>query len=380
MSGEAPLLLISGGESDVDFYYATRFDLERGVYFRSDREEVLVASRMEAERASATTQVAQVLDAFENGYPFTADTYVNWATVAANLLESRGVTEARASPRLHAGYLRELEARGIKLQIQKDLFVAERRHKSQEEANAIHSAQRAAEAACVEVIGILGTADIRDGKLWSDGRPLTSEHLMAEAQFALAEIGYAPGDLIIAGSPGSAMGHYNGEGQINANAPVVIDIFPRGKRSRYCGDLTRTVVVGEVSEQVTKMHAAVFEALEAAAATVRAGVDAREVQRAAARVLVERGYGTITPGFEGNQQGPIMNHSLGHGVGLEVHEAPTVGDVEFVLEEGDVITLEPGLYLKDLGGIRVEDTGMVTRDGFRNFTSISRSLDPRAYL
>jgi Xaa-Pro aminopeptidase len=95
---------------------------------------------------------------------------------------------------------------------------------------------------------------------------------------------------------------------------------------------------------------------------------------------VDRGYGTTTRGFEGNLDGPRMNHSTGHGVGLEVHEAPYLRDLEYPLVEGDVVTVEPGLYQAGLGGVRVEDTGMVTAEGFENFTSLPRSLDPRAYL
>jgi Xaa-Pro aminopeptidase len=75
-----------------------------------------------------------------------------------------------------------------------------------------------------------------------------------------------------------------------------------------------------------------------------------------------------------------MNHSLGHGVGLEVHEAPPLRDLDYPLLAGDVVTVEPGLYQVGLGGVRVEDTGMVTANGFRNFTSLPRSLDPADYL
>jgi Xaa-Pro aminopeptidase len=75
-----------------------------------------------------------------------------------------------------------------------------------------------------------------------------------------------------------------------------------------------------------------------------------------------------------------MIHSTGHGVGLDVHELPNLRPTDVPLEEGDVVTVEPGLYLMGLGGVRIEDTGMVTKDGFKNFTSLTRSLDPRDYL
>ena len=99
------------------------------------------------------------------------------------------------------------------------------------------------------------------------------------------------------------------------------------------------------------------------------------------QVLVDRGYGTTTRGFEGPEGVARLNHSTGHGVGLEIHEEPPLRDtVTAPLGEGDVVTVEPGLYLLGLGGVRVEDTGMVTKNGFRNFTTLTRSLNPGDYL
>jgi len=139
-------------------------------------------------------------------------------------------------------------------------------------------------------------------------------------------------------------------------------------------------VVGEVSDEVRRMWDASCAALDAAIAMLRAGVNGRDVHHGACRVLVEHGFGTYTAGFEGPLDGPRMSHSLGHGVGLDVHEAPNLRDLDYPLDAGDVVTIEPGLYKVGLGGVRVEDTGIITRDGFTNFTSLPRSLDPRAYL
>ena len=187
--------------------------------------------------------------------------------------------------------------------------------------------------------------------------------------------------MIIAGSPECAMPHYRGEGPIRANAPVIIDIFPQGRTDHYYGDLTRTVVVGEISDEVRRMHESAIQAMDAGIETIREGVSGREVHAAVCQVLVDRGYGTTTEGFEGPDGVAKMNHSTGHGVGLDVHEVPgLVPTAEDGLQAGDVVTVEPGLYLTGLGGVRVEDTGMVTAHGFDNFTTLTRSLDPRDYL
>jgi Xaa-Pro aminopeptidase len=140
------------------------------------------------------------------------------------------------------------------------------------------------------------------------------------------------------------------------------------------------VVVGRPSDAVRRMHETCVEALERGTAALTAGAGCRDVHLAVCEVLVARGYGTTTEGYAGNPDGPRMTHSTGHGVGLEVHEAPYLRNVDGELRAGDVVTVEPGLYQAGLGGVRVEDTGMVTTDGFRNFTHLPRSLDPADYL
>ena len=135
---------------------------------------------------------------------------------------------------------------GLEVEVDTGLFQAERRRKSPEEAGFIEASQHAAEAAVVEVVSQLAQADIRDGILWLDEEPLTSERLYARASLLLGERGFVCPDMIIAGSPECAMPHYRGEGPIRAHAPVIIDIFPGSRNTHYHGDLTRTVVVGDV--------------------------------------------------------------------------------------------------------------------------------------
>ena len=375
-TGPAPIVLIPSGESDPDFIYATGFAVEAALYIRySDDDEVLVVSPLEADRARAEARVSKVVEDREV-YAKNA-----WTQLAARLLRERGITQARVTAQLAAAHLEDLRAAGIDAQVDRTLFVAERRRKTDKEAAAIEEAQSAAESAVVAVVRELAKAEIRDGLLWSNGGPLTSEKLYARAQFALGELGFTCPEMIIASSPGSALPHYRGDGQIKANAPVIIDIFPTSRKTRFNGDLSRTVVVGEIGEDVRRMHAAVLQALDAGIETIAAGVRGKDAHFAVCQVLVDRGFGTTTEGFEGPEGAARMIHSTGHGVGLEVHEEPGLrASNDQPLEEGDVVTVEPGLYLLGLGGVRIEDTGMVTKNGFKNFTTLTRSLDPRDYL
>jgi len=378
---ELPLVLINNGE-DAEFYYATRFlTHDPALYIRFRRgDDVLVLNILELERGKQSSTAKRVIDRADHGWEEDPDWYRGWAKVAARLLKEKGLDRVRVSGRLEAAYLEELRNQDVAVELDKQLFIRERRHKNADEAEWIHGAQRAAEAAVAEVAGLLGSAEVEDGILQLDGRPLTSERLMAAAQGVLNEIGYACDDMIVAGSPECWMPHYRGEGPIRAGGPVIIDIFPRGRVSRYHGDLTRTIVAGEITPEVKRMHEVVVQALDAAIAMIQPGVTGRAVNEEVCRVLKEGGFGAVYKGFEAPPGTPQMIHSTGHGVGLEVHELPNLRPTDVPLEEGDVVTVEPGLYLEGLGGVRVEDTGIVTAHGFRNFTSISRSLDPRSHM
>ena len=375
-SGPAPLILIPSGEGDADFIYATGFGVETGLYLRfAGKEEILAVSPLEVDRARAQSRVSKIVEERE------AYAQNSWARLAASMLREKGIAQARVSPNLRAVHLEDLRAAGIEVDVERDLFVAERRHKSADEAAAIREAQAAAESAVVEVVRELAGSEIRGGILWSNGGPLTSEKLYALAQLTLGEKGFTCPDMIIAGSPECALPHYRGEGLIKANLPVIIDIFPTSRTTRYNGDLTRTVVVGDIGEDVRRMHAAVVQALDAGIESIAPGVPGKDPHLAVCQVLIDRGYATTSKGYEGPDGVAKMNHSTGHGVGLDVHEEPALRETTVEpLEEGDVVTVEPGLYLLGLGGVRVEDTGMVGKRGFENFTSLTRSLDPRDYL
>lgn len=374
--GQAPIVLLPAGADDPDFIFATGFAVETGLYIRyADGDDVLVVSPLEIDRARVESRASRIIE--------DRDAYLHrsWARVGARMLAEKGISEARVSPNLPSVHLEDLRAHGIDARVQRDLFVAERRHKSPEEASAIEQAQKAAESAVVAVVRELARAEIRDGVLWSNGGPLTSESLYAKAQLTLGEKGFTCPDMIIAGSPESALPHYRGTGPIKANAPVIIDIFPSSRTNHYAGDLTRTVVVGEISPEVQRMHAACVQALEAGIESIAVGVPGKEPHLNVCQVLVDRGFGTTTDGYEGDPDAAKMNHSTGHGVGLQTHEEPALrATTEAPLEEGDVVTVEPGLYLLGLGGVRVEDTGIVTPHGFKNFTTLTRSLSPRDYL
>jgi Xaa-Pro aminopeptidase len=147
------------------------------------------------------------------------------------------------------------------------------------------------------------------------------------------------------------------------------------KSSRYYADMTRTVVKGEPVPELERMYEAVLEGQEAALAMIRAGVNGGDVHRKVSDILHEAGYKTIIHDQRpGEPLGEGFIHGTGHGVGLEVHEGPRVSVVDEELKAGDVVTVEPGLYDPELGGLRIEDLVVVTQDGNRNLTDFPKEF------
>jgi Xaa-Pro aminopeptidase len=175
-------------------------------------------------------------------------------------------------------------------------------------------------------------------------------------------------DLIVAGGPAAADPHAHGDGALRWGEAIVMDIFPRSRSSRYFADITRTVVKGEPSGELRSMYQAVMDAQAAALDRVRAGANGADIHRAVLDVFQAAGY-------DGRPERPSMPHGTGHGLGLDIHEAPRVGEIDVELLEDEVITIEPGLYHPDIGGVRVEDTVAVTRDGYRNLTTMSKRFE-----
>ncbi|MBO0745329.1 MAG: aminopeptidase P family protein [Candidatus Dormibacteraeota bacterium] len=374
-------LLLAARDGDPGFRYASGFEVESGLYLRfGDGDDLLCVSALEHARARAQGSASRVVDRAAAGWAEGQDESVNWARVARRLLAERERQRVRVPGDLPSALYVALLDQGLAVDIDPALFVAERRTKTPDETRRIQEAQDAAQAALRAVVHRLRESRRDpDGVLWEGAAPLTSERLLARCQEVLLEHGCANLEAIIAGSPECAMPHYRGTGPIRAGAPVIIDIFPRQLASGYHGDLTRTVVVGEVVPRVAAMHEACVAAMADAMGALRAGVDGRDVHLAACRTLVAHGFGTLVPGFEGPEGAPRMIHSTGHGVGLEVHEAPALRDAPYPLLAGDVVSVEPGLYLEGLGGVRVEDLVLVEEGGYRNLTRLPASLDPAAY-
>ncbi len=216
------------------------------------------------------------------------------------------------------------------------------------------------------------------GALQLDGETLTCERVRATIVDTLRERGCGGEPPIVAAGPQGALGHELGHGPIHAGVPVIIDIFPRHEASRYCADMTRTFCFGEATERLRAMHATILESLRRSTEAITAGVPGTAPWEAACDVIERDGYRTVRGLGKGETLDEDFFHSLGHGVGVEVHEPPYMGLGDSTpLEQGDVVTVEPGVYRKDYGGVRLEDLVVVTADGCDVLTEYDYELEIR---
>jgi Xaa-Pro aminopeptidase len=230
---------------------------------------------------------------------------------------------------------------------------------------AIREVQRGVEHAMSEVVHYLRT-----------GSNPTSEEAHGIIDFVLAEHNCeSPEGHIVAGGLQSADPHSRGSGLILQGTPIVIDIFPRSQQTGYYADMSRTVCIGPASQELIHMYEAVHEAQALAIGKLTPGVPCIEIQEAVELFFEERGFKTFGRGKEFAYSEGFV-HGVGHGVGLSVHEAPRIGRKSAdTLQEGDVVTIEPGLYYPHIGGVRLEDMLVVTAHGARNLTTFPIQLE-----
>jgi Xaa-Pro aminopeptidase len=297
------------------------------------------------------------------------------AQAAAECLRRAGVDRAAADRSLPLIYAEILRRAGVSVECDLGLWGRERRQKGEEEIGHLARAQRVTEEAVRMACGRVASAQARrDGILLHDGAPLTSERLRAAVDHFLLDRGFANPPSIIAGGPLGADCHHLGAGELRTGEPVIVDIFPQDRATRYNGDCTRTVVHGEVRPEIRDMHCAVCEANAAGKRAVAPGVAGEAVHRAATGALTARGYALGLPGEAAPPSFCSMPHGTGHGVGLDVHEPPLLDMKGPELLAGDAVTIEPGLYRRDIGGVRVEDIVVVTKDGYISLNRLPEGL------
>ena len=367
-------LIIASSEVDANLYYATKFLApDPFIFIEIDGATMAVMSDLEIDRARSTATVDTVLSSSE----YAQNAKVNGvatpsaADIVHGILREHDVTRIVVPGNFGFRHALGLQALGYLLETKDEPFYEQRLFKSDQEIQAIETAQRATEEALERALRVIRDATIRDDMLYSNGHPLTAEHIKHVIHIALMERNCIGQHTIVASGIQGCDPHNEGSGPLQANTSIIIDIFPRSSETRYFADQTRTIVKGKATEALRRLYETVKDAQHTAVAEVRDGVNGNDIHERICQRFEDAGY--TTGRRDGRMQG--FFHGTGHGVGLDIHEPPRVGKTPAILRAGHVVTIEPGLYYPEIGAVRIEDMVLVTETGCRNLTTFPKFLE-----
>jgi Xaa-Pro aminopeptidase len=327
---------------------------------------------MEAGRLEEAAPGVEVIDPYELGLDELIARGMRWDELEPELClraaQRLGARRLVVPGELPVSVADRLRAEGIEVVADEREFIRRRRSKTAAEVAGVRRAQAAADA------GMAAAAEL----LRSGEHGLTAEAVRARIREVCAEHGAPTAeDIIVAAGPAGATGHETGSGPLSLGVPIIIDIWPRDEHSGCFADMTRTFVIGDQPPDVAAWHSLCSEALERVYGALRPGVTGQELFGLACDVFEEAGEPTQRTKPEGEVLRDGFFHALGHGVGLQVHEEPSLGRTGAdALVAGDVVAIEPGCYRAGYGGVRLEDLALVTEDGFERLTSFPYELEP----
>jgi Xaa-Pro aminopeptidase len=353
------LLIYAAGEHDSNIFYATRFPTpDPYLFIQTGKKKVIVVSDLEYSRALKEATVDEVLRS-EQLKKEAGLKRARPPEIIFYLLSKYRIKNVVVPADFPLKLADRLRKKGIKLICKDPPFFKERQSKSKWEINAIRKALKVAEEAIDKVVEILRRSRIVGRFIHYKGEVLTSEYLRYVMNLHLISRNYLGGRIVVACGNDACDPHSIGHGPIRAGLPIVVDLFPRSLDTFYWADITRTFIKGVPSKRQHQMYEAVCHAQEVAFKKIRAGIDGKKVHKEVQRYFKEIGFKTGLN--RGRMEGFI--HGTGHGIGLDIHELPSISKMSTRLVEGAVVTVEPGLYYFNIGGIRLEDMVVVKKRG-----------------
>jgi Xaa-Pro aminopeptidase len=364
------LLIYGSPELSADLFHAVPTGIiDPFLYVETDGRRAATVTVLDADKVAPMG--IEIVDPYDLGADELLSRGISRHEVEIELArracERLGVRRALVPSEFPVGVADHLRGAGIEVVVDPEAFVDKRRVKTESELEGIRRAQRAAD----EAMGVAARLirELRSG--------LTSEEVRAEMQAVCDAHGCdLADDVIVSHGPQSAVGHEPGHGPIGEGEVVIVDIWPRDRASRCWADMTRTFMAGGMAapDELAEFWRLTRESLDRSFAEVRAGADCRQIFGISCEPFENAGYPTQRTKPAGAKLDEGYYHSLGHGVGLEVHERPNLGRTPDTLVAGDVVTLEPGCYSKALGGVRLEDLVLVLEDGAELLTDFPYDL------
>jgi Xaa-Pro aminopeptidase len=350
------------------------------LYIEKDGRKHVVITDFEWPRIQETGIDVELISPYTLGLDELMDSGKKFWEISRELylrgVKQVGVTKAIVPHTFPLGFADALRENGVELTVDREFFIERRRVKNEQELAGIRRAQRAAEAGMDAARDLFRRAQPSNGSLTVDGEPLTSERVKLAIQSAFTAHGCLADEFIVSHGPQSAIGHDMGSGGIKASEPIVIDLWPRDAETACYADMTRSFCIGDIPDELRDYHRVARESLDKSLAAIKSGAKGKDVYAVSCEPFHQAGYKTLLNKEPGEIVETGYFHSLGHGVGLEVHEQPSLSKIGEELKAGDVVTIEPGMYRRGWGGCRLEDLVLVTENGAENLTQYPYDLEP----
>ena len=369
-------LIVSESEFGADMFHATGFRApDPFVYLESRGRTAILLNDLELDRGQREAKVDEVVSQSElsaalrkkygalRGVPTSAE-------VIAVFLKKRGGSRVLVPATFPHGLACQLRKQGVLVTPVEGMFRPERQIKTLAEIRLMTAATRITETGMERAFEILHAATVGSGQAlrWGGGI-LTSERLRTEIESAILGAGGIPvGNSIVACGEQACDPHERGHGPLKARQLIILDLFPRA-RSGYYGDLTRTVVKGRATEAQACLWEVCLLGQRLALGSLRAGAEGATIHKEIAEFFTFNGYPTKR--VKGRWTG--FFHGTGHGLGLDLHEEPRFGVGK--LRAGQVFTIEPGLYVPGVGGVRHEDVALITTKGHKLLSRCPKPLE-----
>lgn len=368
------LLMIAASEGNADMLYAVKmFVPDPFAYIAYQGTRTMIMSDLEIDRAREQAAADEVLSltAYQKRIQSRGVATPTLTDVVAEFLAEREITSVLVPNAFPVGYADGLRAHGFELVVKGDPFFDERTIKTRSEVDAVSVASRHTESAIRAAIDVISNATIKDGVLVGPDGILTSEYIKRLINIHLLERDCIAEHTIVASGIQGCDPHNSGSGPLRSGEPIIMDVFPKDATTGYYADITRTVVKGGASDALRRQYDAVLEGQQVAFDQLKDGADGQAIHRSIQSLFESQGYHTGP--VNGRMQGYF--HGTGHGFGLEIHEPPRISPLPETLRAGQIVTVEPGLYYTDTGGVRIEDDVWITSSGYENLTELEKVLE-----